>query len=230
MVGMIPKCDFEEQSAISTEEGVLRPDMIIKLPGNKVIAVDAKVPFEIYLKAMEGETNENRKEYVLNLKRHIKQLSQKNYWSAIESRWQRSPEFVILFLPAEGLLSAALEVDPHLLEFGTQNRVILATPVTLIAILKAVAYTWQEHELAENAREMTHLGKQLYERLRTLTMHFNDLGNKLKQTVEAYNKTLRSYESRILVTARKFEDFRMISPERKIPETKEIDLFPKKTS
>ncbi len=226
MVGMLPKCDFEEQTSISTGDRVLRPDMIIRLPGNKIIAVDAKVPFEVYIEAIEDEREEEAhkkmQEYVVNLKNHIKSLSQKKYWEAIESRWQKSPEFVILFLPAEGLFSAALKSDPEIIEFGAKHKVLLATPITLIAILKAVAYTWQEQELAENAREIAHLGKQLYERLRILTEHFNELGNRLRQAVDAYNKTIRSYESRILVTARKFEDFRMISPEKKIPEVKEI--------
>ncbi|OAQ19964.1 DNA recombination protein RmuC [Thermosulfurimonas dismutans] len=230
MVGMLPKCDFEEQTSFSTDERTLRPDMIIRLPGGRIIAVDAKVPFEVYIEAIEEENEDEAhkkiQEYVAGLKNHIKSLSQKRYWEAIESRWQKSPEFVILFLPAEGLFSAALKSDPEIVEFGAKHKVLLATPITLIAILKAVAYAWQEQELAENAREIAHLGKQLYERLRVLTEHFNDLGNRLKQAVEAYNKTVRSYESRILVTARKFEDFRMISPEKKIPDLTEISTYP----
>ncbi|HIE33319.1 MAG TPA: DNA recombination protein RmuC, partial [Thermodesulfobacteriaceae bacterium] len=234
MVGMLPKCDFEEQASFSSDERTLRPDMIIRLPGGRIIAVDAKVPFEVYIEAIEEENEDEAhkkiKEYVASLKNHIKSLSQKRYWEAIESRWQKSPEFVILFLPAEGLFSAALKSDPEIVEFGAKHKVLLATPITLIAILKAVAYAWQEQELAENAREIAHLGKQLYERLRVLTEHFNDLGNRLKQAVEAYNKTVRSYESRILVTARKFEDFRMISPEKKIPELTEISTYPLENS
>jgi len=230
MVGMLPKCDFEEQTSVFTEDRILRPDMIIKLPGNKIIAVDAKVPFEAYIEAIEDEREEEAhkkiQEYVANLKNHIRNLSQKKYWKAIESHWQKSPEFVILFLPAEGLFSAALKSDPEIIEFGAKHKVLLATPITLIAILKVVAYTWQEHDLAENAKEIAYFGKQLYERLRILTEHFNDLGNRLQQTVDAYNKTIRSYESRILVTARKFEDFRMISPEKTISEPLEISVYP----
>ncbi len=230
MVGMLPKCDFEEQTSFSTDEKTLRPDMIIRLPGGRIIAIDAKVPFDLYIEAIE-ETDENEahqkiREYVMGLKNHIKSLSQKRYWEAITSRWRKSPEFVILFLPAEGLFSAALKSDPEIVEFGAKHKVLLATPITLIAILKAVAYAWQEQELAENAKEIAHLGKELYERLRVLTEHFGDLGNRLKQAVEAYNKTVRSYERRILVTARKFEDFRMISPEKKIPELAEVSTSP----
>ncbi|RUM88151.1 MAG: DNA recombination protein RmuC [Thermodesulfatator sp.] len=230
MAGMLPKCDFEEQRPFSSEGKTLRPDMIIRLPGGRIIAVDAKVPFEVYIQALEEEhedrMQEKLREYIAGLKNHIRSLSQKKYWEAIESRWQKSPEFVILFLPAEGLFSVALKSDPEIVEFGVQNRVLLATPITLIALLKAVAYAWQEQELAENAQEIARLGKQLYERLRVLTEHFNELGNRLKQTVEAYNKTLRSYEGRILVTARKFENLRMISPEKKIPEITEVSTYP----
>ena len=229
MAGMLPKCDFEEQPSFLTGERSLRPDMIIRLPGGRLIAVDAKVPFELYMEALEEEDEEKShrklREYINHLKNHIKNLSQKRYWEAIESRWQRSPEFVILFLPAEGLLAAALKTDPEIVEFGARHKVLPATPITLIAVLKAVAYAWQEHELAENAREIARLGNELYHRLKILTEHFNDLGTRLRQTVEAYNKTVRSYESRILVTARKFENFRLISPEKKIPESKEVSIY-----
>ena len=228
MAGMLPKCDFEEQVSFSSEGQALRPDMVVHLPGGRIIAVDAKVPFEGYIKALEEEDPEGVKEYVSQLKKHIRALAQKKYWEAIASRWKRSPEFVVLFLPAEGLFSMALKTDPELLEFGVQQKVLLATPLTLIAMLKAVAYSWQEHEMATNAREIVHLGRQLYERLRVLTEHLNDLGQKLRQTVKSYNKVLRSYEGRILITARKFENFRIIAPEKPLPETDEISEAPLK--
>ncbi|WP_456433098.1 DNA recombination protein RmuC [Thermosulfuriphilus sp.] len=226
MVGMLPRCDFEEQVSFSGSSKNRRPDLIVRLPGGRTIAIDAKVPLEILLEAVEEADEEKSRQklehYVAGLRNHIKVLSQRQYWEAIESRWQRSPEFVILFLPAEGLLSAALRIDPGIIEFGVEHRVLLATPVTLLAVLKAVAYAWQEQEMADGAREIVHLGKELYDRLRILSDHFNHLGHRLKQTVEAYNRTLCSYENRILVTARKFEDLRLISPEKRIPEVSEI--------
>jgi len=228
MAGLLPKCDFEEQATFVEGDQTLRPDMVIHLPGGRIIAVDAKVPFEAYVKALENEEEapEKLQEYVNLLKKHIKTLAQKKYWKAIESRWKRSPEFVILFLPAEGLFSAAVKADPSLIEFGVEHKVLLATPLTLIALLKAVACSWQEYELTENAKEIAQLGKQLYERLRTLTEHFNELGGKLGQAVKAYNKTLASYESRVLNTARKFEDLRLIPPEKRLPELKQVSVLP----
>ena len=219
LAGLLPKCDFEEQPTLTKGGNTFRPDLIVRLPGERIIAVDAKVPFEIYAEALEEEdesqAQEKLKRYLTTLKGHIKTLAQKKYWEAVESRWQKSPEFVVLFLPAEGLLTVAFKLEPEILEFGARHRVLLATPITLMALLKTVAYIWQEQELAENAREIVFLGKQLYGRLRVLSAHFQELGSRLRQTVEAYNRSLRSYRGRILPAVQKLEACGIGSPNSK---------------
>ncbi len=225
MSGMLPHCDFYEQVSYEGEDGTLRPDLVINLPGNKKIAVDSKAPFNAYIEALESDgdkMHEKLKEYARAIRKHIQQLSDKKYWEGLQRRLGRSPEFVILFIPGEAFFSAALQVDPTLIEFGVERKVLIATPITLIAILRAVAYSWHEQSMAENAIRIAKLGKELYERLKTLTSHLNGLGRALDKTVELYNKAVGSYERRVLSSARRFENLLAIQEGDKIMELEEL--------
>lgn len=203
--GMTERVDFVQQASGEGESGRQRPDLLVHLPGGKEIVVDAKAPLGAYLDALEAGDETQRvalvKRHAEQVRAHIKQLGSKRYWR----QFSNAPEFVVLFLPGEVFFSAALEQDPELIEFGTENHVLVATPTTLIALLKATAYGWRQEAIAEQAQEISALGRQLYERLATQTGYYNDVGKALGKAVEAYNKSLRSLESRVLVTARKFE-------------------------
>lgn len=204
--GMTEHVEFAKQVHLDADGGALRPDLTIHLPGSKTIIVDSKAPMDAYLKALDTEDPEKEREYLeqhaMQIRSHIKALASKRYWRQFDS----APEFVVIFLPGEVFFSAALEKDPELIEFGSSENVLLATPTTLIALLKAAAYGWRQEAIAERSREITQLGRELYERLVTQSEHFMDLGKSLKRSVESYNKTLRSLESRVLVTARRFEN------------------------
>jgi DNA recombination protein RmuC len=202
--GMAEHCDFDEQRSTATADGLLRPDMIVHLPGGGQVVIDSKVPLDAFLHFTESEDEDERKallkKHANQLRIHVDQLAKKEYWRQFE----RSPEFVVAFIPGESLLAAACEADPGLQDHALGKGIVLATPNTLVAALKTIALSWQQETLAENAREVRELGAELYERLRVMTGHMQSLQRSLTSSVEAYNKAVGSFESRVLVTARKF--------------------------
>jgi DNA recombination protein RmuC len=226
MAGMINRVDFLEQASVDSADGQRqRPDMLINLPNGRQVVVDSKVPLAAYLDALQSDNPDVQKERMIaharHIRDHIKGLSAKSYWTQFDN----APEFVVLFIPNETIFSAALEQDPMLIEQGVNNQVILATPTTLIALLKAIAFGWQQEAIAREAKEIAALGKELYERIGVVTGHFAKLGKSLDQTVSHYNKAISSVESRLLVTARKFEALDSAAPDP-LPEPAAIEKQP----
>jgi DNA recombination protein RmuC len=227
MAGMLDHCDFFEQESTNTEEGRLRPDMIVKLPGGKNIVVDAKAPLAAYLDALDATDEHEKKrklaDHARQVRDHLAKLGRKAYWE----QFQPTPDFVVLFLPGEMFYSAALEADPALIEAGVDARVILATPTTLIALLRAVAYGWTQQALTENAERISALGRELYERIATLGDHWASVGKNLNDAIAAYNKSVGTLETRVLVTARKFQALEVASGDKAIRDLNPVDTLPR---
>ncbi|HEX2070295.1 MAG TPA: DNA recombination protein RmuC [Thermoleophilaceae bacterium] len=205
MAGMLAYCDFFEQQTVAGDSGALRPDVVVKLPGGKDVVVDAKTPLSAYLDAIEAKDETEREAHLDNYARHVREHIQKLSAKSYAAQFDSSPEFVVMFLPGEVFYSAALERMPDLIERSVEESVLIATPTTLIALLKAVAYGWRQERMAESAREVQTIGRELYQRLGKLSERFVTLGRRLDSSVKAYNDTVATLDTRVLVSARRFD-------------------------
>jgi DNA recombination protein RmuC len=228
LAGMVEHCDFSTQVVGQGEDGGVRPDMVVRLAGGKQVVVDAKVPFAAYLEAVESRDPDVHKErltaHARQLRQHVDQLSAKSYWEVFTP----SPEFVVLFVPGDPFLEAALQADPSVMEYAFANNVVITTPTTLIALLRTVAYSWRQEALARNAAQVHQLGKELHSRLATMGTHVAKLGRSLDSAVTSYNQTVSSLEARVLVTARKLTDLAVADGE--LPEPNQIERTPRTIS
>ncbi|MDD5232449.1 MAG: DNA recombination protein RmuC [Syntrophales bacterium] len=217
LAGMAPYCDFYEEVSVTAESGRLRPDMVIRLPNGRTIIIDAKAPVKAYLAAVQSSSSDEDRAkaqagYVSQVRVHMNSLCLKSYWEQFES----TPEMVVMYLPGESFFSVALEIDPKLVEDGILKKVILATPTTLIALLRAIAFGWQQEQVAKGAREISRLGKELYERFAVVVEHFSRVGSGLNRAVESHNEAVRSLETRLIPSFRRFKELGVSS-------TKEVE-------
>lgn len=226
LAGMAEHCDYAEQVTVEAEGGRLRPDMVVHLPGGRDIVVDAKVPLAAYLDALGAATTEERRaalgRHAQQLRQHMGALAGKAYWE----QFPQAPELVVMFIPGEAFVAAAAEADPTLIDDGLARGVAVATPTTLIALLKAIAYGWRQERLATNAAEVSALGRQLYDRLRTMSEHFADLGGALGRATGAFNRAVGSMESRVLPAARRFRDLGAATG-GEVPALEAVDVRPR---
>ncbi len=217
LAGMNARCDFDEQVGLTTDEGVLRPDMVVRLAGGKNIVVDSKVSLAAYLEAAEADDESVREArlaaHARHLREHVDRLAAKAYWTALSP----APEFVVLFIPGEAFLAPALEHDPALLEHSIAQKVHIATPTTLITMLRTAQYAWQQEALTENARAVFDLGRELYDRIAGLGKHVDGLGKALANAVSSYNRTIGSLEGRVLVSARRLNQLGVVDAELQPP-------------
>jgi DNA recombination protein RmuC len=224
LAGMVRHCDFVEQSSLTREDSTLRPDLIVSMPGGKHVVVDAKAPLQGVLDAYEARDEEERERHLRDhgrlLRKHVKMLADKAYWSDLDS----APDFVVMFLPGEHLYGAALEADPALIEDAMARRVLIATPTTLLAMLRAVAYGWQQERVAESAQAISELGRELHGRLVKLSGLLATLGNRLNGAVRAYNDTVGSYEARVLPGARRFAEHGAVAEGRVLPQLEHVTI------
>ena len=222
LAGMVRHCDFAEQSPVAGDDSTLRPDLIVSLPGGKQVVVDAKAPLQGVLDAYEArdeaERDQHLRDHARLLRKHVKSLADKAYWAGLDT----TPDFVVMFLPGEHLYGAALEADPALIEDAMARRVLIATPTTLLAMLRAVAYGWQQERVAESAQAISDLGRELHVRLVKLSNLVATLGTRLNSTVRAYNETVGSYEARVLPAARRFADHGAVAEGRELPQLEHV--------
>jgi DNA recombination protein RmuC len=227
MAGMVSYCDFAEQVTVHDADRTMRPDLIVNMPGGKKVVVDAKAPLQAFLDAYdatdEGDRDRHMAEHARLLRDHIRKLSARSYWS----QFAEAPDFVLLFLPGEHFYNAALEADPSLIQQGVDQQVLIATPTTLIALLRAVHYGWQQEKVAENAREISELGRELHTRIGTVAEHVQRLGKRLGGAVDAYNQAVGSLETRVLVSARRFADHGVVGHDKQIAPIDPIDVVPR---
>ena len=227
LAGMVEHCDFQEQVHTSAEDRVIRPDMIVRMPDQRELVVDVKTPLDAYLEAVEARDDAQRKlgleRHARNVREHVRKLASKGYWE----QFSQSPEFVILFIPGDQFLSAALNEDPELIEYALSQQIILATPTSLVALLKAVAYGWRQLALADNAQEIRRLAEDLYGRLTAFVGHLNRVGKQLSSSVENYNRAVGSLERKVLPGARKFVELG-IRPKKEMEKLEPLESMPRR--
>ncbi len=226
LAGMVEHCDFYEQEQIDTEEGRMRPDMIVRLPDSRDIIVDVKTPLDAYLSAAEREDDSQREQYLVqhtrNVRQRVRELSSKAYWN----HFSNAPDFVVLFIPGDQFLSSALERDRNLLEDALRQKVMLATPTSFVALLRAVAFGWRQEALAENADHIRKVGEELYERLATFSKHLSNVGASLNKSVSHFNNAVGSFDSRILPGARKFTEMG-VSSKKQVEQVDQVESIAK---
>lgn len=226
LAGMSEHCDYTEQVSVDSDEGRKRPDMVVHLPNGRDIVIDSKVSLDAYLDAIACQDAEKRgvliARHAQQLKRHMRSLAEKSYWD----QFPKAPEFVVMFMPGESFLAAALDIDNAIIEDGLKSNVIIATPTTLIALLRAIAFGWRQERLTKNAQKIAALGKEIYDRFQPFLEHMNKVGANLSQAVTSFNNMVRSLDTRVMVSMKKFRELGAAG-DKELPETDEIDQIPK---